>query len=649
MASVDGRKRVVIESIAPQVDNGEFPVKRIVGEKVDVTVDLLFDGHDEIRASILFKSHSEKKWQETPLKYLSNDHWEGHFSVIDKGLWHFCIEAWIDYPVSWLKEIHKKIIAQQMVTTELLTGALLLEQIAKTYKIKKTHLVFEWIKTLRDDSLYEEAINLSSQKELKDFIYEFPLKDNASKSSVFEVWAERRKAEFSTWYEFFPRSSASEHGKHGTLKDAERIVKWVADHGFDVIYFPPIHPIGIAHRKGKNNATTAQPGEPGSPWAIGNHHGGHKSLHPELGSWEDFDHLIKFAKKKGIEIALDFALQCSPDHPYVKDHPEWFKWRPDGTVQYAENPPKKYQDVLPIYFETKDWKNLWDELKSILLFWIEKGVTIFRVDNPHTKPFVFWEWILSEIRKEHPDVIFLSEAFTRPKIMHRLAKIGFTQSYTYFTWRTQKYELVDYVNELTKSAQRNFFRPNFWPNTPDILPYDLQNKGYAEHAIRFVLAATLSASYGIYGPVYDLLVAEPYPGKEEYNNSEKYECCVWDWETETPMRKLIAAVNQLRNSHAAFQSTYNITFCETDNQNIIAYLKVSREFNSVFLVVVNLDPEHAQSGFVRMPLDKLGLIEGTPVTMNDLLNHEQYIWNKASNYVMLNPLRTCAHIMQMTW
>jgi starch synthase (maltosyl-transferring) len=302
-----------------------------------------------------------------------------------------------------------------------------------------------------------------------------------------------------------------------------------------------------------------------------------------------------------------------------------------------------------IYFETKDWKNLWDELKSILLFWIEKGVTIFRVDNPHTKPFVFWEWILSEIRKEHPEVIFLSEAFTRPKIMHRLAKIGFTQSYTYFTWRTQKYELVDYVNELTKSDQRNFFRPNFWPNTPDILPYDLQNKGYAEHAIRFVLAATLSASYGMYGPVYDLLVAEPYPGKEEYNNSEKYECCVWDWETETPMRKLIAAVNQLRNSHAAFQSTYNITFCETDNQNIIAYLKVSREFNSVFLVVVNLDPEHAQSGFVRMPLDKLGLIEGTPVTMNDLLNHEQYIWNKASNYVMLNPLRTCAHIMQMTW
>jgi starch synthase (maltosyl-transferring) len=416
-----------------------------------------------------------------------------------------------------------------------------------------------------------------------------------------------------------------------------------------VLYFPPIHPIGVSFRKGKNNNPNAVEGEPGSPWAIGSSLGGHKDIHPELGNFDDFAQLVEEANSYGIDIAMDLAYQCAPDHPYVKSHPQWFKWRPDGTVQYAENPPKKYQDVLPINFESDDWKALWQELKSIITFWADKGIKIFRVDNPHTKSFAFWEWVIAEVKKEYPHTIFLAEAFTRPKIMARLAKIGFTQSYTYFTWRTTKPEIMEYINELNKSDSRNYFRPNFWPNTPDILPYDLQNTELSASAIRLVLAATLSASYGIYGPVFDLLDTAPLPKKEEYLNSEKYEFKKWDWQTMTPMRQLIQKVNSLRNTKKALQQSFNTEFCETDNNHLIAYIKTDTNKESIILTVVNLDANYTQTGFVKFPFDKLKIEESKPIKVHDLLSENTYTWNKAWNYVMLDPTNAPAHIFEISW
>jgi starch synthase (maltosyl-transferring) len=452
---------------------------------------------------------------------------------------------------------------------------------------------------------------------------------------------------FSTWYEFFPRSAAQEANRHGTFQDCVKLLPRIAEMGFDTIYLPPIHPIGRAFRKGKNNSVTSESGEPGSPWAIGAAEGGHKAILPELGTLDDFRHFVEEAREHGIEVALDFAIQCSPDHPYVKEHPQWFRWRPDGTVQYAENPPKKYQDVLPVNFETEDWKNLWLELKSIVLHWIEQGVYIFRVDNPHTKTFNFWEWLIREVRSQHPQIIFLAEAFTRPRVMEQLGKIGFTQSYTYFTWRNNPQEMREYLTELTQTEMREYYRPNFWPNTPDILPEVLQHGGEPAHIMRVILAATLSSNYGLYGPVYEFGISTPVSGKEEYLDSEKYEIKHWDWGKRTKISEVITLINKIRKVNPALQTTWNIAFGDTDNQQLLCFAKWDSARKNKMLIVANMDPYNTQAGWVKVPLRELQLIEGEQYLVHDLLTEHKYTWQNEWNYVELRPHEMPVHVFRI--
>ncbi|RMF92880.1 MAG: alpha-1,4-glucan--maltose-1-phosphate maltosyltransferase, partial [Nitrospinota bacterium] len=452
---------------------------------------------------------------------------------------------------------------------------------------------------------------------------------------------------FSTWYELFPRSCSPEAGRHGTFRDCERLLPEIARMGFDVLYFPPIHPIGQTNRKGKNNAPVAQPDDVGSPWAIGGVDGGHKAIHPQLGTFADFERLRQKAQEHGIEIALDLAYQCSPDHPYVREHPEWFRHRPDGTIQYAENPPKKYEDIFPFYFETDAWPALWEELKSIVLFWIEKGVRIFRVDNPHTKAFPFWEWMIGEVKTRYPDVLFLSEAFTRPKVMYRLAKLGFSQSYTYFTWRNTKAELIDYMTELTRTEVREYFRPHFWPNTPDILPEPLQYGGRPAFMMRLILAATLSSNYGIYGPAFELCVDEALPGREEYLHSEKYELKVWDRDQPGNLKGLISRINRIRRDNPALQQTHNLQFYEVDNEALLCYGKMTEDLSNIILVAVNLDPFHTQAGWVHIPLEGLAIAPDQPYLVHDLISEDKYIWQGPRNHIILDPQTMPAHIFRV--
>lgn len=639
------KNRALIEFVFPTVNEGKFYLKKVVGDKIEIKSHIFGDGHDEINARILYKFGKQKTWRNSPLFHKSNDEWEGSFLVEEIGSYFFTVEAWVDHPLDWYKSTIKKIAAEEAVALEILIGKEHLVKIAKKAKGQHLKKTKEIISIFSDSKKYNHAIEILQQKDLLEIIKLYPIIENSTVYGVTqEVKVEHKKTEFSSWYEFFPRSTSSEIGKHGTFKDCKTAIDFVHKLGFDVIYFPPIHPIGNSHRKGKNNSTTSLPGEPGSPWAIGNEMGGHKAIHPQLGSMQDFEELLRYASKKNIDIALDIAFQASPDHPYVKQHPEWFKWRPDGTVQYAENPPKKYQDVLPFNFETDAWESLWEELKSVFLFWAEKGVKIFRVDNPHTKPFIFWEYVINEVKKKFPETIFLSEAFTRPKIMARLAKLGFTQSYTYFTWRYSKQELTDYMNELTKGELKDYFRPNFWPNTPDILPYYIQNKGLEISAIRFVLAATLSSNYGLYGPVYDLLETAPMPGKEEYFNSEKYEIRNWDWQTITPFRKLIAQINSIRRENPALQKTNNINFCDNDNSQLLSFIKT--EGDNKLYIIINLDPEHKQSGFCRLP-EELVNQNKISVQIKDLISGEKYVWDKEWNYVELNPQISHLHIFEI--
>ena len=464
---------------------------------------------------------------------------------------------------------------------------------------------------------------------------------------ILKVAVDRPRALFSSWYEFFPRSWGDKPGEHGSFRTCQRILPEIARMGFNVIYLPPIHPIGVAHRKGKNNSTTCLPGEPGCPWAIGSEEGGHKTIHPQLGTIEDFKAFLSKAAGLGLEVALDVAFQCSPDHPYVKAHPQWFLWRPDGTVQYAENPPKKYEDVLPINFETEDREALWQELKSVFLFWIEQGVRIFRVDNPHTKPFMFWDWVIAEIRKDHPDVIFLAEAFTRPKVMYRLAKAGFTQSYTYFTWRNNKHEFMDYMNEIAKGPVAEFFRPNFWPNTPDILVPHLQTGGRPMFIMRAVLASTLSSNWGVYGPAFELCLNEPFPGKEEYIYSEKYEIKSWDWDAPGNLKDPLALLNRIRRDNAALQETRNIRFLEVYNDQLLAYWKASSDGKNVILVVASFDPVHAQGGRMRLPLKELGLSGDAVLEVQDLLTGMRQVWRGEFADVHIDPRRMPAQVLRV--
>ncbi len=643
----DGRKRVVIENVAPEIEDGSHAIKRVVGEKVVVRADIFSDGHDSLRARLRYRRSGAEFWSETEMEPLANDRWEAEFRVTEPGEYRYTIQAWIDHFLTWQRDLRKKADAGQDVAVELEIGAKHLTEAANRASGADADQLRTWADRLARDEDREQLMKLVLSDRVTEIMEGYP---DIALSTEYprprRVTVDRKRALFSAWYEFFPRS-AGEGTDHGTLRDAESLLPDIADIGFDIIYLPPVHPIGETRRKGRNNAVSAEPGDPGSPWAIGGEAGGHKSLHPELGSMEDFRHFVEKAREYDMDVALDIAFQCSPDHPWVEEHPEWFRWRPDGSVQYAENPPKKYEDILPINFETDDWENLWQELYHVFEFWVEKGVRVFRVDNPHTKPFPFWEWVIGELKSRYPDLIFLSEAFTRPKIMYRLAKLGFTQSYTYFTWRNTKEEFREYLTELYRSEVREFFRPNFWPNTPDILPESLQYGGRPAFITRLVLAGTLSSNYGIYGPAYELCVNEAVGGKEEYLDSEKYQIKDWDRGAEDNIRKTVARLNEVRREHPALQQNWNLEFYRMDNDHILCYGKVTDDLSDMILVAVNLDPYHVREGKLTLPLEALEIPADQAYLVHELFSDTKMIWQGRDNYIELDPAEQPAKVFSI--
>jgi starch synthase (maltosyl-transferring) len=645
----DGRRRVIIEGVTPEIDRGRFPINRVVGERVVVEADIFSDSHDALTCVLLYRGQSETEWNESPMTFIVNDRWQGDFTVTELGQYLYTVEAWTDRFKSWRQNLVKKVAVEQDVSIELLTGAELIEAASRRASGADRATLKEHAKLMRSAEEPSEKTRLASDEELAQLMATYPDRDFAS---LYErelvVVVDREKARFSTWYEMFPRASAPEPGRHATFKDCEARLPYIAGMGFDVLYFPPIHPIGHSHRKGKNNTPVAGPDAPGSPWAIGSAEGGHKDVHPRLGTLEDFQRLVASAGKQGIDIAIDLAFQCTPDHPYVKDHPEWFRLRPDGTVQYAENPPKKYEDIYPLNFETDEWQALWQELREIVFFWIGQGVGIFRVDNPHTKPFPLWEWLIGEVKSEHPEVIFLAEAFTRPKVMAQLAKLGFTQSYTYFAWRNTKWELTEYFTELTRTDVREYFRSNLWPNTPDILTEYLQMGGRSAFMARLVLAGTLGANYGIYGPAFELCENRPKDsGSEEYLDSEKYEIKYWDIKKEDSLRGFITRVNRIRRENPALQSDWNLHFHAINNEQLICYSKHTEDFSNIILVVVNLDPHHTHAGWLEIPVQSFGLESQQPYQVHDLLSDARYLWHGSRNYVQIDPRVVPAHIFHV--
>jgi len=646
--SVHGLERVIVEHVTPEIDAGRFYIKRIAGETVEVEADIFGDGHDLVRGRVLYRHEEEADWQFVEMSLINNDRWTASFQTPKTGFYLYTVTGWMDHPLSWHHGFIKKYEDAQDMAVELLIGANFLEPMIAHASKPDGAAIKKLVKAFRDKKSYQTAVEQVLGEDVMRYIQLYPNLSHATTySRELKVYVERAAAGFSSWYSFFPRSAAREFGKHGTFKDCEALLPRIAEFGFDVLYFPPIHPIGYNFRKGKNNNVNALQGDDGVPYAIGSSEGGHKDILKDLGTLADFKHLVKAAAGYGLEVALDFAIQCSPDHPYVKEHPQWFIWRPDGTVQYAENPPKKYQDILPVNFENDDWQALWEELKSILVYWCEQGVRIFRVDNPHTKSFNFWEWCIGEVQNAYPGTIFLSEAFTKPKVMKELAKLGYTQSYTYYTWRNSKHELIEYMTELTQSEMKEYFRPNFWPNTHDINPYSLQSGNQAAFITRFFMAATLSSNYGIFGPVYELMYHDPYPGKEEYLNSEKYEVRYWDWEQRNKLTTIISKVNAARKTNAALHITNNITFCDIQNDNIIAYYK--EHGDNRLLCVVNLDPYSRQSGFVRVPLYKMGLHEGDQMRMFDIITGQYYTWSTELNYVELDPYNMPMHLFRIEY
>jgi starch synthase (maltosyl-transferring) len=660
MKPVEGRRRVVIEEVKPQVDGGRYPAKRILGDVVTVTVAVFSDGHDHVSGRLLFRHSSEAHWHATPLTPLTNDLWTVTFTVDKLGDWLYTIEAWVDHFDTWCADLRKRLAAQptsgtpdastetQNIPLALQSGAILLNQAAQRAKGNDNRL------------LADAATGLNRLADSGAASYEFPLGDDIIALAAqypdltlatryhqeLHLWVDRERARYSAWYELFPRSTSPDPNRHGTLADVKDFLPNVAAMGFDVVYLPPIHPIGTAFRKGRNNSVTATPSDPGSPWAIGSKEGGHKSINPDLGTLREFTALVAAARDLGMELALDIAFQCSPDHPWVTEHPDWFVIRPDGSIQYAENPPKKYQDIYPLNFESPDWRGLWEGLRDVFIYWIRRDVRIFRVDNPHTKALPFWEWCISEIHKKYPDVIFLAEAFTRPHVMYSLAKAGFTQSYTYFTWRNTKDELQEYFEDISKPPISDFFHPNLWPNTPDILHAALQTGGRPAFMQRLILAATLGANYGIYGPAFEL--GENLPakqGSEEYLNSEKYEVRQWDRSASHSLAPLITLINQIRRDNPALHSDGSLHFHPADNPNILCYSKSSGD--NRILVAINLDPVQEQAGWIDLDLKQLAIPHGENFEIEDLLTGIHYHWHDRSNFVSLNPAVIPAHVFRL--
>ena len=665
--------RVVIERMQPQIDCGRFPVKRTVGEAIFVSADVFADGHDRL-AGVLQYRHRHDDWREVPLTSLGNDSWGGSFTVTQLGEYEYTMEAWVDRFGSWVSTLAAKADAGQDVENELIEGAEIAERAAAvrlkpdtTYGGSTTHggsthdeegrRLLEIAAVLRSDLAQSVRIAAARDPELARLMNSRPDRSAAATAErPLTVMVDPVRARFGAWYELFPRSCTSDADRPGTLRDVERRLSEIADLGFDVLYLAPVHPIGSTNRKGRNNALRAAPGDPGSPWAIGSDAGGHTAIDPGLGTLEDFDRLVATAGHMGLDIALDVAFQASPDHPWAKSQPAWFQRRADGSIKYAENPPKKYQDIYPFDFETDDWRSLWDGLRDVVLFWISHGVKIFRIDNPHTKPFAFWEWLIADVRCRHADVIFLSEAFTRPKVMQRLAKLGFNQSYTYFTWRNTAQELKEYLTELTRTKAQEYLRPNFFANTPDILHQYLQQGGRPAFEVRLILAATLAASYGIYSGFELCEHVAVSPGSEEYLNSEKYEIRPRDWNQPGNLNELIAQVNRIRREHRALQFNSTLAFHDVDNPAFLWFSKsppshaVDRfdpagpDWNARVFVVTNTDPRRMQHGRVRVPLRELGIGPRQPYVVEDLLDEARYTWQGEWNYVKLDPAERVAHI-----
>ncbi len=644
----DGRVRAVIDGVWPNVDGGRFAVKRVSGETLEARADCFTDGHDVLRVLLRHRRDGERRWREVEMAPQGNDRWTGRFTVGEPGRYRYTVCAWVDHFLSWRTEFGRRedpadVLIAARVGAQLLNEAAERARGADRTQLRRAAKRLESI----DDVAELQAVALDA--ELKALAMRYPDRSLQTDWPLeLPLQVDRVRARFSSWYELFPRSASDEPGRHGTLRDVEKRLEYVAELGFDVLYLPPIHPIGRVKRKGRNNALVAGPDDVGSPWAIGSDEGGHKAIHPALGGFEDFRSLVARARELGIDLALDIAFQCAPDHPYVTEHPDWFRWRPDGTVQYAENPPKKYQDIYPFNFECDDWRGLWNELRSVFEFWIAEGVKVFRVDNPHTKSFPFWQWVIGELNREHPDLIFLAEAFTRPRVMHRLAKLGYNQSYTYFAWRNTRAEITEYFTELSQGPGREYFRPNAWPNTPDILTEALQYGGRGAFVSRLVLATTLCASYGIYGPAYELMESTARDhGGEEYLDSEKYQLRSWDLDRADSQRALVALLKRVRRENPALQSDHSLRFFETDNEQLICYAKATPDFENVIVTVVNLDPHHPHSGWVDIDLEAIGVKPGTSFQMHDLISGARYLWQGGRSFVMLDPQRIPAHVFRV--
>lgn len=652
-----GRKRVVIQDVRPQVACGRYAVKRVVGQKLVVDADAFADGHEAVRLRLavwpprIGAEPEEVEPEEREMEPLGNDEWRASVLVTEIGLYRYTVRGWVDSSRSWRAGLKKKVDAEMDVSVELLIGARLVLAAASRAEAggdsRSATVLRAAADGMADSSVPAARRAVAALDEsLAALVDEWPDRENQTEYRHLKLRVDREKAAFSAWYEMFPRSAA--RSGHGTFKDTVKLLPYIKKMGFDVLYLPPIHPIGVSKRKGKNNALEAGPDDPGSPWAIGGKEGGHTAIHPQLGTDKDFRALVAEAGKRQIEVALDLAFQCSPDHPWVTEHPSWFVHRPDGSVQYAENPPKKYEDIYPINFDSEDWQELWTALVGVFEHWIERGVHIFRVDNPHTKSLHFWEWAIADINSRHPEVLFLAEAFTRPKVMYQLAMAGFSQSYTYFTWRNTAEEMRAYLEELKAPPVRDFFRPNFWPNTPDILHEDLQTGGKAAFIVRLVLAATLSGNYGIYGPAFEQMKHVPRnKGSEEYLNSEKYEIKVWDREDPSSLAGTIARVNEVRRRFGAFGPSSVLRFHDTDNRNILCYSRTDPGGGDPVLVVASFDYAYGQSGWVDFSLPRIGVHRNTPFSVTDLMTEETYTWDNAWNFVALSPPDKPVHIFQI--
>ena len=641
----DPLRTIAIERPTPEIDDGRFPIKRELGDTVTVEADIYKDGHDKLCAAVLFRREGVEVWSEGPLTLFDNDRWRGAFRVGELGRYQYTIEAWVDRYGSWIDEVTKKLNAGEDIDSELLEGeALIVAARDRAHDAAIRAGIDAWLERWRADEDRSSRIEAATEGRWFALLRSLADRSHATRyDRVLEVVVDPVRARFAAWYEIFPRSQGTDPTRGATFRECAARVPAIQAMGFDVIYMPPIHPIGSTNRKGRNNTRVAKPGDPGSPYAIGAPEGGHMAVEPSLGTLDDFDDFVRVCRQHGMQVALDFAIQASPDHPYLREHPEWFAKRPDGTIKYAENPPKKYEDIHHLNFETEAYRSLWEEMARIVDFWAGHGVRIFRVDNPHTKPLPFWKWLIATLKAKHPDLLFFAEAFTRPKMMRALAKVGFTMSYTYFTWRNEKQELVDYLTELTQSEMKEYYRGNFFANTPDILPVFLQQGGRPAFQIRAVLAATLSSLYGIYSG-FELCENRALPGREEYASSEKYEFKVWDWDRPGHIKDLITLLNLARKQHPALQEYDNLRFHKANNDDIIVYSKATPDRDDAVLVVVNLNPQEARDSLVHVNPWELGVGDDEPYTVHDLITGNRWEWQGWTNYVRLDPAVNPAHL-----